>query len=1070
MARSLRLMLLLTLFSSALWAQVKSVRGIVTSAEDGKPVPGVAVVEKGTTNGTVTNADGSYELMLTTGNPVLILSGIGFQNQEVRVTSSNMNFTMQMESEQLEEVIVTALGQERSKRALGYGVESLDGSLVTETGEPNLIQGMAAKLSGVQVIQSSGAAGAASFIRIRGNATFTQNNQPLFVIDGVPVDNSQNATEDLRGGVALSNRAVDINPDDIESVSVLKGGAAAALYGTRGANGVILITTKKGSLNSGFKVNFSSSLEITQVNKLPAYQTTYAQGLYGAYSGPSTGSPFSWGPRISALGYDANGEITDDPTLMTPGSQGTVPSYNNPDIFFQNGMRVNNSLSFTGGNERSSFYFSVSDLRDQGVIPLNDFARTSARLSATTNISQKFRVGGSVAYTKSGGRRIQQGSNVSGLMLGLMRTPASFDNSNGVDDPEDPAAYLNPDGSQRNYRGGGGYDNPYWTINRNPFEDNVNRVFGYVDFQYVPYEWLRLNYKAGVDNYSDRRTQIFSIGSRAVPAGRIIENVFNYTEFNHDVTANMKKSWGKIDGSLLVGFNANQRNLDEIYAQGDGLVLEDFYNMSNASNQIVSNGIDRRRIWGTYAEATVGYDNQLFLTLTARRDQASTFGDVSQAIFYPSVSVGWVFSDLLKENVSGLDWLSYGKLRASWAKVGIEPGFGTNATYLEQTTTGGGGTSGWINGLDFPFRGQAGFTQDNVVGSADLRPEFTTTTEFGFDLGFMDNRIGLEFTYYNQQSQDLLVAVPIANSSGFTNRWQNAGTMENKGIEMVLNITPVLTEDWRWDFSANFTRNRNTVKELAPGIDVIDLPWGFFGANQRLVAGQAYGTLYGDDWERDAAGNALVDASGLPIYSSTEVIVGDPNPDWLMGINNTVSYKNWSFDMLWDIRQGGDIWNGTRGALYYFGTHEDVANGRGGTFVWEDVVQGNSGVYAPGTIINGVDVSGQANSTEITRDESSYVDGPLSGFTGASRPFIEDGSWVRLRQVGITYTFEPEVFKGTFVKGLSLYAQGRNLLLFTDYQGVDPETNLSGATNSQGADYFNMPNTRGYLFGLRANF
>lgn len=276
MARSLRLMLLLTLFSSALWAQVKSVRGIVTSAEDGKPLPGVAVVEKGTTNGTVTNADGSYELMLTTGNPVLILSGIGYQNQEVRVTSGNMNFTMQMESEQLEEVIVTALGQERSKRALGYGVESLDGSLVTETGEPNLIQGMAAKLSGVQVIQSSGAAGAASFIRIRGNATFTQNNQPLFVIDGVPVDNSQNATEDLRGGVALSNRAVDINPDDIESVSVLKGGAAAALYGTRGANGVILITTKKGSLNSGFKVNFSSSLEITQVNKLPAFQTTYA--------------------------------------------------------------------------------------------------------------------------------------------------------------------------------------------------------------------------------------------------------------------------------------------------------------------------------------------------------------------------------------------------------------------------------------------------------------------------------------------------------------------------------------------------------------------------------------------------------------------------------------------------------------------------------------------------------------------------------------------------------------------------------------------------------------------------
>ena len=511
----------------------------------------------------------------------------------------------------------------------------------------------------------------------------------------------------------------------------------------------------------------------------------------------------------------------------------------------------------------------------------------------------------------------------------------------------------------------------------------------------------------------------------------------------------------------MLGFNANQRNLNNLYGQGDGLVVNDFYNMSNAATQLVTQDIDRRRISGFYGEATLGYAEQLYLTLTARRDQASTFGDVGESIFYPSASLGYVFSDYLKEATGGLDWLSYGKLRASWAKVGIEPGFGTNTTYFAQSQAG----SGWINGLDFPFLGQAGFTQSNTIGSSDLRPEFTTTTEFGFDLGFMDNRIGLEFTSYNQQSQDLLVAVPIAASSGYTNRWLNAGTMENKGIEIVLNLTPVVTDNIRWDISANFTRNRNKVLELAEGVDVIDLPWGFFGANQRLVAGEAYGTLYGDDWQRDDNGNALVDENGYPIYSSTEVVVGDPNPDWIMGINNTVGWKNWTFDMLWDIREGGDIWNGTRGALYYFGTHEDVADGRGETFVWEDVVMGNSGVYAPGT-----PNAGQPNTSEIVRDETAYTTGPLSGFTGASRPFIEDGSWIRLRQVGITYTFDDDAFKNTFIKGLSLYAQGRNLLLITDYQGIDPETNLSGSTNSQGADYFNMPNTRGYLFGLKANF
>jgi outer membrane receptor protein involved in Fe transport len=402
--------------------------------------------------------------------------------------------------------------------------------------------------------------------------------------------------------------------------------------------------------------------------------------------------------------------------------------------------------------------------------------------------------------------------------------------------------------------------------------------------------------------------------------------------------------------------------------------------------------------------------------------------------------------------------------------VGSEPAFGSNATYFNQAS----GASGWIAGVSFPFLGQTGFSQSNTLGNPDLRPEYAVTNEVGAEMRFFKDRVYADITLYDQRSEDLIIPVPVAASSGFTSSYINAGSMSNKGVEIAMNADLVNSDDLKINAGMTFTRNRNKVIQLAEGVDVIGLPWGFFGANQRLVAGEAYGTLYGDDWLRDDAGNALVDEYGYPLYSSTEVVVGDPNPDYLMGITTNVEYKNFSFNMLWDIREGGDIWNGTRGALYYFGTHYDTEMspdgvGRGETFVWHDVVAGNSGVYAPGTTIDGVDVSGQANNTPILNDIDSYALGPLSGFTGASRPFIEDGSWVRLRQLGMSYRFDDSVLEGSFLKGLTLSVTGRNLWLSTPYRGVDPETNLSGATNSQGADYFNMPNTRGVIFSLKAN-
>jgi TonB-linked SusC/RagA family outer membrane protein len=1035
-----------------------TVTGTVTSASNGETLPSVAVRVKGTNVASVTNFNGSYSISAGQ-NAVLVFSALGYASQEVSVTGSVLNVKLKLATTRLDDVVVTAGGVEKQRRALGFGVEEIKGSAVKASGESNFISGLSAKVSGVQVTNSSGAAGAASYIKIRGNATFTSSdNQPLMVVDGVPIDNSMTNTEDLRGGVAYSNRAMDINPDDIETISVLKGGAAAALYGTRGANGVILITTKKGAYGQAFRVDVNSSAEFTEANQLPRLQSKFSQGI-GTYGGGTT-SPFSWGPGLSELGYDANGSIVSDPSLFV-GDAGVDAA--NPYDFFKRGLRLNNAVTVSGGTERSTYYLSVSNLADDGIIPLNRFDRTTVRLTGSGQITSKLKATGSLAYTSSGGYRIQQGSNVSGLMLGLLRTPPSFDNS---------AGYENADGTQRTYRNGGGYDNPYWTVNKNPFQDKVSRTFGYVQLDYALADNILVNYKVGLDAYSDTRQQIIAKNSRSFPAGSITNDVYNWEELNQDLQIRYNEKFGDFGVAAMAGFNSNQRQLRNVWGYGSGLVIPNFYNMSNATNQQTAEGITRRRIWGLYGEGTLDYKNYLFLTLTARRDQASTFGDVGTPILYPSGSLGLVLTDAL--NIKS-DVLNFWKLRASQAKVGIEPGFGSNATYFNRTQVG----SGWVDGLSFPFMGQTGFTMSDVLGNPGLTPEFTVTSEIGTEFRMFNNRLNVDMTYYNQESRDLIIAVPVAGSSGFTSAFINAGSMYNRGIEIAASADLVKSEDFNWNTGITYTRNRNKVTSLAEGVDVVGLPWGFFGANQRLMVGQAYGTLYGDDWQRNEDGVALVDEFGYPVYSSTEVVVGDPNPDFLLGWTNDISYKNWSFNMLWDIRQGGDIWNGTRGALMYFGTHGDTEsmtlnNGdvveRGGSYLWHDNVSGTSCVYAPGTVIDGNDVSGQANMTQIEHGFNSYANGPLSGFTGASRPFIEDGSWIRLRQIGLSYSLPEKVLAGTGLKGLSLSAQGRNLFLSTPYTGVDPETNLSGATNSQGADYFNMPNTKGYIFSLKANF
>ena len=1036
--------LLLALVVQISFAQEKMISGTV-SDETGV-LPGVNIILKGTTSGVQTDFDGKYSIKAKSGD-ILVFSFIGMKTSERTVGASNSINVVMVSDNVLDEIVVTALGASKEKRSLGYDVSTVSADRIKEGGETNIVNSLSGKASGVQITGSSGAAGASSYIKIRGNASLTGNNQPLFVIDGIPVTNEGGGGN--VASVALSNRMVDINPDDIESVSILKGGAATASYGSRAANGVVLITTKAGKFNSNMKITLNTGIEISSVNKLPKTNLTYSQGRNGNYGGNS-GESGSWGPAISSLGFDSSGNITSDPLNMVAGTQGTVPSFNNPKNFFQNGVKRTIGASVSGGSENTKYFMSIGNLDEEGIVPLNTFKRNNISLNLTTDLNEKLTAGVSLKYANTKGRRIQQGSNTSGLMLGLLRTPPSFDNSNGATDPTDQIAFLNPDGTQRNYRNGGGYDNPYWTINMSPYIDEVNRVIGNLNLNYKLTPQINLNYRGGVDFYSRYRNEFFAINSRTAPAGRIIEGFNDRKELDHNLFATFDYNLTEdLDLNATLGYNLNSRSFKGTTVQGDGLQIQSFNNIKNASTITALNTTPSEiRTAAAYVDATLGYKDYLYLTATGRLESASTFGaNTDETFFYPSLSGSFVFSDAFELNS---DIISFGKLKASYAQIGNQPGFGVTETYFGL----GGAVSGWTDGTTFPLNGVTSFTFGDVAGNSALKPEVLKNFEVGLDMKFINNRFGFEFTYYDNKSEDLILATPVAATSGITNTWINAGSMSNKGYELEFFADIIRKDDFKWTLSGTWTKNVNKVESLANGVDVISLPGGFNSANGRLVVGEAYGTLYGQKWERDANNNVLVDDNGYPITAAATGIIGDPNPDWVAGITNSVTYKNFNLSFLFDIREGGDIWNGTKGALYFFGAHADQVPNRGDTFVY------------PGTVKS----TGLPNTTPIINDRASYAGGPLSGFTGASEPFVEDGSWVRLRNINLTYRFEEKWLQNTFIDGLSFSLTGRNLALWTDYTGIDPETNLSGGTNSQGLDYFNMPNTKSYSFNIKATF
>ncbi len=1032
---------LMIISSALLFGQSKTVTGTVTAEDSGETLPGATVVVEGTTTGVVSDINGKYSIDTEVGK-TLVISFIGMQDKKVTIGESNVYDVALVTGVDLDEFVVTALGISREKRALGYAVSDVSGEELNRSGEQNVIQGLAAKAPGIQVTGSGGTPGASSKILIRGPSSFTGENQPLIVVDGVPIDNSTTQSsprdypfnENLQG-VNNSNRAIDINPNDVESVTILKGPAAAALYGARAGNGAIIYTTKRGKMGKGVGVRVSSSVELTTVNKLPEFQDTYVSGNGGDYTPPADPGPDE---RFDNAPYFIS---NDDIGYGTSGSWGptaeslNLETFDNAENFYQTGVSFNNNIEVSGGSKNAAIRLSIGDTRTEGMVPNTNFDRTSVRLTADLNLTDKLKIGGTANYIKSNSTMAQNGSNLSGVSLSLFRMPINFDVRN----------YQTPNlGYNNSYFFA--YDNPLYSVYENPFTSDVNRIIGnfFVNWDFA--ENFNVTYRIGADAYSDERTQIFAVSSNnddIGQVGQINENRLTSSQLYGDFILSYTKSLSeKMNITAQVGHNFTINNFDDVFARGRIMSIPNFYNLANTSDLYSSQFTENLRTFAFFGNVEFDYDRWFYLTLTGRNEWASSFELDNNNFFYPSVSTSIVFTELWD---SKPDWLSFGKVRYSFAQVGIPASPYNTRTYYNTPTY----TDGFTNGLTFPYGGINGYGISDDLGDPELKPEILTGNEVGLTLNFLDDLVSLDFTYYNQKSSDVLLFRPLAQSSGYASQYTNAAEMVNQGFEVQLGINPIRKQDFTWRVDINWATNKNEVTKLSEGVEEVNLEAAFASIGSFAIVGEPIGVFYGTRWKRDSGGNVIVGENGVPILDPQTGNIGSWIPDWTAGLRNTFTYKDLTLSFLFDFRKGGDIWNGTYARLNNLGRSADS----------ED----RERMY----VVEGVTESGEVNEVEI--DANTYYKAVVGDAGGAAEEFVETVDWIRLRDLSLSYRLKfSETAK---ISHLDLTFTSRNLLLITDYKGVDPETSLTGAgSNLNGFDYFNNPGAKSFIFGVSFSF
>jgi TonB-linked SusC/RagA family outer membrane protein len=808
-----------------------------------------------------------------------------------------------------------------------------------------------------------------------------------------------------------------------------------------------------------------------QISQVPELQRQFAQGNNGEWV---SGFQRSWGPNVDTLQYmtdpdyiwDAQGQIVGESDPLANGTP--VNTYDQYD-FFQNGFSFNNRLSVTAGNDMASYFFSVADLEQSGIVPNSGFGRTNVRLNSSAKLTKWLKMSTNMAYTNSRSTQIQTGSNTSGVMLGLVRTPPTFDNEQ---------LYEFPDGTQRTYRHGGGYDNPYWTANKNSYDDRTDRFIGNTILNFTFTDWFSASYNLGIDTYSRQYKNIIAVNSRTAPPGTVEEGTRNFRQFNSDLLLNFHKSFGDLYASLTLGYNLFETGYKDVWGDAFGLEIPEFYQLNNSSDNQTGVGINKYRTSAVFGDIQLAYKDMIFLGATGRNDWSTTMPEDNLSAFYPSVSLGFVFTEI--GALKGNSILSFGKIRGSWAKTAnIATAYKTLSYYRLAHVY-----DGWTNaGVGFPYQGTTSFDVEYTLGNPGLKHETMQSFEVGADLRFLNNRLGVDVSYFLNNNTDLLLDVPIATSSGYREIYQNAGEMESKGIEISANVA-ILQGDFTWDIFGNFTKMTNTVIQLAEGVESVFLA-GFTDPQVRAVADKSYGSIYGYDWYRDPdTGATLInddpsdaERDGYPMTDASRLQwVGDINPNWTANITSTFGFKGIRLSLLIDIRNGGLMYNGTASAMNYMGTHGRTVNREvyytdEGTIDFEKTPAENlvvfDGVYGHVDADGNPVSSGVQNVSPVVMDEDWY-EGYGSNFGGGPSIFaLEPTDWVRLREVTLSYTIPVQK---KVIQFAEVYFIGRNLWLSTPYTGIDPETNLQGSINGQGMDYFNMPGTKSYTVGVKLSF
>ncbi|SHL93910.1 SusC/RagA family TonB-linked outer membrane protein [Hymenobacter psychrotolerans] len=1066
----------------------RTVSGTVTARDGSGPLPGVNVVAKGTTVGTATNAEGFFTLEVPEGATTLVFSYIGFAAQEVEIGSqTTLAVALAADTKTLSEVVVTGFGLERQRKSLGYSVQDVKAAEIVVAREPNIINSLSGKLAGVQINRNgSGPAGSTNII-IRGYTSLTRDSRPLVVVDGVPIDNTNLQQASRLGGFDSGDGLSTINPEDIESISVLKGGNAAALYGNRAANGVLIVTTKKGRKNQGLGVSLNSNTTFDRVQVLTDYQNEYGQGTQGRFLSNTAGQPIltadgfpqlqQAGENIGSWGARMDGQQV---RHWTGEIKPYSPQPNNIEDFFETGYTTSNTVALTGGTEKSTLRVSLSDLRNKGTYPNSRLVRDNVTLRGTTSLGDKLSVDTKLNYTfQRTFNRPTLGASPDNVMTQFLYMPRSvyIDDLRDYRDPvtlqprlwnlnTQLAAGVLASGTQR--------QNPFWAAYLNTNEVSQDRVNGSVAIRYDILPWLWLQVRGGTDFYTSRSGYRYaswtSWNTTAVPdRGGLSESTFRVKETNMDFilsgTRNLSEDFeltAQAFGNLL------QRRNEQAGASTQGLNVPNLFTIDNGAARVPIYNFSRSEVQSLFGRAQLNFRNAVFLEATGRNDWDSTLPRGNWSYFYPSTSLAVAYTDLLKLDSKVL---SLGKLRASWARVG------KGASPYELTTLYDLG-SGIANGpgVGSSHLGQAFANLQDQLPAVNLKPQTTRSIEFGSEMRFFKDRAGLDLTVYRTNTFNQVTSIGVTAASGFRSQLINAGNIQNQGLEIVGLVTPVKLENgFRWDLTANWAKNQSKVVALNEG--GVSYFLGNESNNVSVVAavGKPFGDIFGTVLQRAPDGQLIVDANGFPLAStSNNNKLGNFQPDWFGGLSNTFSYKGLSLSVLLDARWGGQIYSVSQQVASVRGNARQTLDGRQGWYESETARLAAGATPANWTPTGGVYVEGV-----VKNADGSFT--PKAGFVNpesywarlgtVSEPFVYDATFIKLREVALGYRLPSALLsKAKFIRGASFSIVGRNLaFLRRDTEGFDPESgyNLSRA---QGLESGGYPNSRSLGYNLNLEF